>query len=43
MDTVLIFHISGLIPLLVFFFRVEEKFAGVKFRGMKISRNSMRS
>ena len=34
---------SGLIPLLVFKFRVEEKFAGGKFRGKKISRNSMRS
>ena len=26
------FHIRGLIPLLVFYFRVEEKFAGGKFR-----------
>ena len=25
-------HIRGLIPLLVFYFRVEEKFAGGKFR-----------
>ncbi len=33
MDTVLFFwHIRGLIPLLVFYFRVEEKFAGGKFR-----------
>ena len=37
MDTVVFFlHISG--PLLVFYFRVEEKFAGGKFRGRKISR-----
>ena len=33
MDTVPFFlHISGLIPPLVFYFRVEEKFAGGKFR-----------
>ena len=33
MDTVLFFlHIRGLKPLLVFNFRVEEKFAGGKFR-----------
>ena len=33
MDTVLFFwHIRGLIPPLVFYFRVEEKFAGGKFR-----------
>ena len=33
MDTVLfLLHIRGLIPLLVFYFRVEEKFAGGKFR-----------
>ena len=44
MDTVLFFvHIRGLIPPLVFNFRVEEKFVGGKFRGRKISRNSMRS
>ena len=39
MDTVLFcVHIRGLIPPLVFNFRVEEKFAGGKFRGRKISR-----
>ena len=39
MDTVLfLLHIRGLIPLLVFYFRVEEKFARGKFR-----KNSMRS
>ena len=44
MDTVLfLLHIRGLKPLLVFNFRVEEKFAGVNFRGRKISRNSIRS
>ena len=44
MDTVLfLLHIRGLKPLLVFYFRVEEKFAGGKFRGRKISRNSIRS
>ena len=33
MDTVLFFwHIRGLKPLLVFYFRVEENFAGGKFR-----------
>ena len=33
MDTVLfLLHISGLKPLLVFYFPVEEKFAGGKFR-----------
>ena len=33
MDTVLfLLHIRGLKPLLVFYFRVEEKFAGEKFR-----------
>ena len=33
MDTVLLFlHIRGHIPLLVLYFRVEEKFAGGKFR-----------
>ena len=32
MDTVLfLLHIRGLKPLLVFYFRVEEKFAGGKF------------
>ena len=32
MDTVLfVLHIRGLKPLLVFYFRVEEKFAGGKF------------
>ena len=41
MDTVLIVFILG--GLLVFNFPVEEKFAGRKFRGRKISRNSMRS
>ena len=44
MDTVLfLLNIRGLKPLLVFYFRVEEKFAGGKFRGRKISRNSIRS
>ena len=44
MDIVLfLLHIRGLKPLLVFYFRVEEKFAGGKFRGRKISRNSIRS
>ena len=43
MDTLLfLLHIRGLKPLFVFF-RVEEKFAGGKFRGRKISRNSTRS
>ena len=33
MDTVLfLLHITGLKPLLVFYFRVEENFAGGKFR-----------
>ena len=33
MDTVLfLLHISGLKPLLVFYFRVEENFAGGKIR-----------
>ena len=33
MDTVLfLLHIMGLKPLLVFYFRVEENFAGGKFR-----------
>ena len=33
MDTVLfVLHIRRLEPLLVFYFRVEEKFAGGKFR-----------
>ena len=33
MDTVLfLLHIRGLKPLLVFYFRVEENFAGGKFR-----------
>ena len=33
MDIVLfLLHIRGLKPLLVFYFRVEEKFAGGKFR-----------
>ena len=33
MDTVLfLLHIRGLKPLLVFYFRVEEKLAGGKFR-----------
>ena len=41
MNTVLI--VFTLWGLLVFNFRVEEKFAGRKFRGRKISRNSMRS
>ena len=42
MDTVLfVLHIRGLKPLLVFYFRVEEKIAGGKFRGRKISRNSI--
>ena len=36
MDTVLLLlHIRGLKPPLVFYFRVEEKFAGGKFRGRK--------
>ena len=44
MDTVLfLLHIRGLKPLLVVYFHVEEKFAGGKFRGRKISRNSIRS
>ena len=44
MDTVLLLlHIRGLKPLLVIYFRVEEKFAGGKFRGWKILRNSVRS
>ena len=44
MDTVLfVLHIRGLNPLLVFYFRVEEKFARGKFRWRKISRNSIRS
>ena len=39
MDIVLfLLHIRGVKPLLVFYFRVEEKFAGGKFRGRKISR-----
>ena len=39
MDAVLfLLHIRGLKPLLVFNFRVEEKFEGLKFRGRKISR-----
>ena len=39
MDIVLfLLHIRGLKPLLVFYFRVEETFAGGKFRGKKISR-----
>ena len=39
MDTVIfLLHISGLKPLLIFYFRVEEKFAGGKFRGRNISR-----
>ena len=41
MDTVLfLLHIRGLKPLLVFYFRVEGKFAGGRptFRRMKISR-----
>ena len=43
MDTVLfLLHIRGLIPLLVFYFRVEENFAGGNFRWRKISRNSIR-
>ena len=42
MDTVLfVLHIRGLSPLLVFYFRVEEKFARGKFRWRKISRNSI--
>ena len=33
MDTVLfLLHIRGLKPLLVFYFRVEDKFGGGKFR-----------
>ena len=33
MDTVLFFlHIRGVRPLLLFYFRVDEKFAGGKFR-----------
>ena len=37
MDIVLfVLHIRGLKPLLVFNFRVKEKFAGGKFRGTKI-------
>ena len=32
MDTGPVLHIRGLIPLLVFYFRVDEKFAGGKFR-----------
>ena len=44
MDIVLfLLHIRVLKPLLVFYFRVEEIFAGGKFRGWKISRNSIRS
>ena len=44
MDIVLfLLHIRVLKPLLVFYFRVEEKFTGGKFRGRKISRNSIRS
>ena len=44
MDSVVFcLHIRGLIPPFVFYFRVEEKFAGGKFRGRKISLNSMRS
>ena len=43
MDIVLfLLHIRWLKPLLVFYFRVEEKFAGGKFRGRKFSRNSIR-
>ena len=34
MDTVLFCHVRGLIPLLVFYFRVEETFAGGKFRAI---------
>ena len=42
MDTVLFFlHIRGLKPLLVFYFRVEEKLAGEKIREGEISRNSI--
>ena len=42
MDTLLfLLHIRGY--YYYFFFRVEEKFAGGKFRGRKISRNSSRS
>ena len=38
MDTVLLLlHIRGLKPLLVFYFRVEEKFAGGKFREIPLS------
>ena len=36
-------HIRGFKSLLIFYFRVEEKFAGGKFRVRKISRNSIRS
>ena len=44
MDIVLfLLHIRGLKPLLLFYLPVEEKFAGGKFRGRKISRNSIRS
>ena len=39
MDTVLfVLHMTT-----ISIFRVEEKFAGEKFRGRKISRNSIRS
>ena len=39
MDTVLfLLHIKGLKPLLVFYFRVEEKFAGGTICGRKMSR-----
>ena len=44
LDTVLfVLHSRGLKPLLLFYIRVDEKFAGGKFRGRKISRNSIRS
>ena len=36
-------HIIEARPLLEFYFRGEENFAGGKFRGRKISRNSIRS
>ena len=40
MDTALfVLHIRGLKPLLVFYFRVEEKFAGGKFREITFAVN----
>ena len=38
MDTVLfLLHIRGLKPILVFYFRVEEKFAGGQFREIQFA------